>query len=269
MKRSTPALPAVHALAFATPVPRSAALAILLLATACGGTELTVEARTADAAGETAPIGNLEVQVLPYDRDAIFDEFEGRAANPEPAIPDSIVQLQQAMAAAQDEWQQAESRWNTVRDSLKILSDRLEGMNRTSGEYRVAFNAFNDLESEEGRLRRQSEQAFNRFSTLQTQVVSVAEEIKIRRDEWASEAFAGVDSAMMIAVEESGREEHFDTTSAAGVATFSPAAGEWWVHARHDLLFEELYWNVPITVAGGDSTGIVLSRENAEVRPKL
>jgi hypothetical protein len=248
---------------------KRATLAILLLTAACGSTEMTVEARLADQAGETTPIGNLEVKLLPYDRDAIFADFESRAADPEPDIPDSIVRLQPAMAADQDEWQQAESRWNTVRDSLKNLSDRLDGMNRTSGEYRVAFNAFNDLEGEEGRLRRQSEQAFQRFSTLQTQVNSVAEEIKIRREEWASEAFAGVDSAMALAMEESGREELVDTTSAAGVASFAPPGGEWWVHARHDLPFEELYWNVPVTVAGGDSTGVILTRDNAEVRPKL
>ncbi|HSM36145.1 MAG TPA: hypothetical protein VK837_07105 [Longimicrobiales bacterium] len=248
---------------------KRATLTILLLTAACGGTQVTVETRVADASGEASPIGNLEVQLLPYDRDAIFEEFESRAGTPEPAIPDSIIRLQEAMAEAQDEWQQAESRWNTVRDSLKVLSDRLEGMNRTSGEYRVAFNAFNDLDGEENRLRRQSEQAFQRFSTLQTQVNSVAEEIKIRREEWASEAFAGVDSAFLVAVEEAGREELFDTTTAAGVADFSPPAGEWWVHARHDLPFEELYWNIPISVAGGDSTGVVLSRENAEVRPKL
>jgi hypothetical protein len=202
---------------------KQATLAILVLATACGGTDLIVEARVASAGGEAAPIGNLEVQLLPYDRDAIFSEFESRASEPEPEIPDSIVQIQQAMAEAQDEWQQAESRWNVVRDSLKTLSDRLDGMNRTSGDYRVVFNAFNDLEGEEGRLRRQSEQAFQRFSGLQTQVNSVAEEIKIRREEWASEAFMGVESAIETAVEESGREEAFDTTSAAGLAAFAPA----------------------------------------------
>lgn len=248
---------------------KRAILGILLLGTACGGTELTVETRVADAAGESSPIGNLEIQLLPYDRDVIFNQFEEAAATPEPAIPDSIVRLQQAMASAQDEWQQAESRWNTVRDSLKTLSERLRNMNRTSGEYRVAFNSFNDLDAEETRLKRQSEQAFARFSDLQTQVNSVADEIRIRREEWASEAFAGVDSAIDVAVEEAGREELYDTTSAAGIATFTPPAGQWWVHARHNLPFEELYWNVPVTVSGGDSTAVVLSRDNAEVRPKL
>lgn len=248
---------------------KQATLAILVLATACGGTDLTVEARVAGTGGDAAPIGNMEVQLLPYDRDVIFDQFESMATTPEPEIPDSILRIQEAMAEAQDEWQQAESRWNTVRDSLQRLSTRLEGMNRTSGDYRVVFNAFNDLEGEESSLRRQSEQAFQRFSTLQTQVASVAEEIKIRREEWASEAFMGVDSAIAVAIEESGREEAFDTTSAAGLASFSPASGDWWVHARHDLPFEELYWNIPVSVAGGDSTHVVLSRENAVVRPKL
>jgi hypothetical protein len=248
---------------------KRATLGVLLLATACGSTEFSVDARLANADGEQTPIGNLPVQLLPYDRDAIFAEFEARASTPEPEVPDSVLRLQQAMASAQDEWQQAESRWNVVRDSLKTLSDRLNNMNRTSGEYRVAFNAFGDLEGDEARLRRQSEQAFQRFSDLQTQVASVTEEIRVRRDQWADEAFVGVDSAIALAIEQAGREEMYDTTTATGALMFSPAAGGWWVHARHELPFEELYWNVPAQVAGGDSSGVVLSRDNAQVRPKL
>ncbi|MEN8375282.1 MAG: hypothetical protein ABFS34_07520 [Gemmatimonadota bacterium] len=244
-------------------------LGVLLLATACGSTEFSVDARLANADGEPTAIGNLEIQLLPYDRDAIFAEFEAMASAPEPAVPDSVLRLQQAMASAQDEWQQAESRWNIVRDSLKTLSERLANMNRTSGEYRVAFNAFGDLEGQEQRLDRQSKQAFDRFSDLQTQVTAATDEIRVRRAQWADEAFVGVDSAIGVALEQAGREEMYDTTTATGAVMFVPAAGSWWVHARHELPFEELYWNVPAEVAGGDSSGVVLNRDNAQVRPKL
>ena len=45
--------------------------------------------------------------------------------------------------------------------------------------------------------------------------------------------------------------------------------GEWWIHARYDLPYEELYWNVSITVERGDPQRVVLNRANAQRRPKL
>ena len=46
-------------------------------------------------------------------------------------------------------------------------------------------------------------------------------------------------------------------------------AGNWWVHARQELPYSELYWNVPISVETGDPLQVRLTRENAQVRPKL
>jgi hypothetical protein len=44
-------------------------------------------------------------------------------------------------------------------------------------------------------------------------------------------------------------------------------SGNWWIHARYDLPYAELYWNVPIEKDG--EVQLQLTRENAEVRPKL
>ena len=45
--------------------------------------------------------------------------------------------------------------------------------------------------------------------------------------------------------------------------------GRWWVHARWELPYRELYWNEPIEVEGGEPFTLTLSRQNAEVRPKF
>lgn len=59
-----------------------------------------------------------------------------------------------------------------------------------------------------------------------------------------------------------------DTTDANGIVRFRGLrSGDWWIHARYDLPFDELYWNVPIQVEG--EMQIELTRENAQVRPKL
>lgn len=249
----------------------TAALASAVLA-ACGGSEVVVETaieqETAEGTTEAVPLSGLEVQILPFDRDEVFDSLSQAYPQPEPPIPDSILQLQQAIAEAQDEWQTAEARWNTVRDSLQRLSQQLQGLSRASGEYQVLYRDFVDLEDEETQLRRRSEEAFREFTGLQTQFASSAEEIRLLRAEWGDEAFKDVDMVFEAKLEESGRDMVVDTTNAAGIASVQVPAGQWWVHTRYELPFSELYWNVPVTVEG-DSTHLRLTRENAQVRPKL
>jgi hypothetical protein len=46
------------------------------------------------------------------------------------------------------------------------------------------------------------------------------------------------------------------------------ASGQWWVNARYDRQFDELYWNVPVQV-DGDSLMVELTESNAEVRQKM
>jgi hypothetical protein len=60
-----------------------------------------------------------------------------------------------------------------------------------------------------------------------------------------------------------------DTTNAAGVVRLRPRSGNWWLYARFELPYQELYWNIPVEVSRGDPIEIRLTRENAEVRPKL
>lgn len=236
---------------------------------ACGGTEVVTEVSLEQEEGEATPLSGVAVYLLPYDRDAIFDSLAQAHGEPEPPIPDSILRLQEEIAVAQDQWQEAESRWNTVRDSLKQISDRLRGMSRASPDYVRLFRAFNELEAQESEAQRRSQEAFQRFTRLQSVVAQQSEEIRLLREQWAEEAFAGVDEAIDARLKELNREEQVDTTGSRGIATFQPRPGAWWVHARYELPYSELYWNERIEVASGDSTHVSLNRESAEVRPKL
>ena len=126
-------------------------LAILPIAAvlgACGAGEVTVQAQLEGDSENAEPmaIEELEVWLLPYDRDAIFDSLEAAYPEPQPEIPDSLLALQDRMAAAQDEWQAAEREWNVLRDSLKTISDELEGLNRGDAEYMVLYRDFNRME---------------------------------------------------------------------------------------------------------------------------
>jgi hypothetical protein len=239
---------------------------------ACGGADVAVMVQLQGAAqeGEGTPLSALQVRLLPFDRDALFDSLAQAYPQPEPQIPDTIFQLQQAVIERQREWQRAQVRWGTLRDSLQVLSNRMQGMPRGSGEYLVLFRDFNDLADEVDQLERQSNQAFEAFTNLQSRLTTEAQEITLQRELWADEAFAPADSIFQARLAERGGTEQVDTTSAQGVARFrNVRPGRWWVYSRFDRQFDELYWNVPIEVERGEDVQLILSEENAEARQKL
>jgi hypothetical protein len=221
-----------------------------------------------DGAQDTVALAEVPVRLLPYDRDQLFDSLSASHTRPEPQIPDSLLALQEQIAAAQVEWQEAETAWASVRDSLQSMSNRLTSLSRASAQYRLLFNEFSDLEPREQELNSRRETAFDRFTELQGRLSRSSQEITALRAQWADEAFESVDSIIATRLEELDLEEQTDTTDAAGVAHFAVKAGQWWVYARYELPYSELYWNVPVEVPKGEFT-VRLSRENAENRPRL
>jgi hypothetical protein len=248
------------------------ALAPLALA-ACGSPPVVVEASYAEeGAAERRILSNLPVRLLPYDRDAIFDSLEAAFGEPEPAIPAEVLQQQQNVRQAQEEWRQAEARWATVRDSLRTLSEGLQRMQeqglRGTPQYSQAFERFGRLEAEEGRVKERMDAAFARFDQIQQTALVQADSIRVAREAWAERAFADFDQVVADRLRQARREEVVDTTNANGVVRARVASGRWWVYARYALPYNELYWNVPIEVTG-DSVGVALTEQNAEVRPSL
>lgn len=241
---------------------------------ACGGGEVVVTAETEvqNPEGEgmvTRPLPDVEIQLLPYDRDEIFDSLAAAHSEPEPTIPDSLLAAQEQVADAQAEWRDAEAEWNTLRDTLQTLNRRMQQLGRESAEYQLLFEEDEILRRRLAGAERRQEQAFARFDSLQRGIAQQSRELQLAREEWAQEAFADVNDVIEARLRQSGREEHVDTTDASGVVTFEAPAGEWWVHGRFPLPYEELYWNVPVTVASGETHELLLTRENAEVRPIL
>jgi hypothetical protein len=236
---------------------------------ACTSGELTVQASVERADGSISALPNLLVRVLPYDREQIFEELERAYGVPEPRIPDSLKVLQDAIAQAQAEWSNAETIWNSARDSLKVLSDRMEGMSRSSAQYALAYGNFNAQDSVVQRAEQVSKRAHDRFEALQQRYYEQADSVRLARAAWADRAFAQVNSVIQERIEEAGSREYGDTTDANGVATFEGLKhGRYWIHARYEQPYDELYWNVPVELRGEPAT-VQLNRQTAQVRPKL
>ena len=250
------------------------AMALLLAAAACGPAQVVVTAEVSmnNPEGEgmvTSPIPDMEVQLLPYDRDQIFDSLAAAYGTPEPAIPQELLDAREEVAQAQGRWQQATSRWNSLRDTLQKLNETMQQYSRGEARYVALFREWQEFDSQLGRVERQMNSAFQEFDGMQKATIRQSDSIRILRENWADEAFADVGEA--IQAKSQGLTAVADTTDANGVArnNLKVKPGDYWVYARYELPYTELYWNVPIHVERGEPNQITLTRNNAVERVKL
>ncbi len=239
------------------------ALFATMAITACRPGEATiVVALGEDGAGN--PVEDVEIRLLPYDRDQVFDSLTNAATTPEPEIPADLLAAQAEIADAQQAWRDTETRWNTLRDTLQKLNTTLEGLNPGMTAYRAIFNEWQDLEAQYNRAGRQNETLFGDFTELQQAAIGRMDSMQIVQADWADQAFEEVDYIIAAKVELSGLEPLADTTDANGIARFDEVApGAYWVYARHELP----YWNVPILVTREEPFVLRLSEDNADSRP--
>lgn len=235
---------------------------------ACGGGQVAVQVLDENPDGELQPQEDVTVQFLPYNRDSIFDALEQQADRPRPEIPDTLRSLYSEIIERQREWRDAERRWQRWRDSLQTLSERMEGMNEASERYKRLYSAFTDLEPRVGSLNQQKNAAFEEFDELQTRTLNFADSIKALRETWAETAYEDYVRITDSIMEARGLDEMIaDTTDARGWASVHLPDGEWWVHARAQRPFEEVYWNVPVSPAQTDT--LRLTPDTAQIRLAL
>lgn len=250
---------------------RSLALALLVPATAvlaaCGGQEVTVRVMSSTEQGEASPVEETEVTFMPYDRDSIFEAMAERAEEPEPTPSEDLESQIQQVMEAQRRWRDAEQDWATLRDSLKNLRSRMDGLDRRSREYLQLFERFDQLESRVNQLEGRKDQFFSRFDSLQQATIERQDSLRAVITAWEEEAFRDYVDVTDSILQAEGAEIRRDTTDARGYATVNLPGGDWWVFTRASPgPYEELYWNEKITP---DTDTLVLNRGNAEVRLKL
>lgn len=228
--------------------------------------DLAVRAVSTTDAGEV-PRAQLVIRLLPYDRDSIFTAMGAAADRPEPQPPEDLLVLRDSIAAAQDRWREAEAAWNDVRSELQQLSERMQGMDRSSNQYFEAYERFDALDAQESRLGRAKDRYFQRFTELQSAYTARADSFRAVLTAWEDEVFADYGEIVDSLQEALGREDMYDTTDASGWAQFIAPKGRWYIHTRFKLPFEELYWSVPYDAVGGGVDTVILNESNAEVRP--
>lgn len=252
------------------------AFSLLLATAACGPSEVvvTIEIETPNPEGEgtvVRALSDVEVQLIPFDRDAVFDSMTAAYGEPEPEVPQDLIDRREEVQQAQAEWDEATRRWSTIRDTLQKLSEAMEQYSRGEARYVALFREWQDWESQLGAAEQTRDETFTIFDSLQQGTIRESDSIRILQQNWSDDAFAGVTEVFVAKQRESGLDWVVDTTDASGVArgNLMVQPGTYWVHARYELPYTELYWNEMITVEGGEPTTVRLTRENAQERIKL
>jgi hypothetical protein len=252
------------------------AMALLLAAAACGPAQVVVtmeiQVDNPDGTGSSQlALSDIEVQLLPFDRDAVFDSLTAAASSPEPEVPPELTAERDRVRVAQEQYDQAQRRWNVLRDTLQKLSTAMEKYNRGEAQYLLLYREFQDFDGQLSGAERTMNTAFTRFDSLQQGTIHASDSIRIMQDNWADEAFGDIGTIFRDKQRASGLEMAADTTDASGVARthLQVRPGNYWVYARYRQTYTELYWNVPITVERGDPVEVRLDRSNAQERPIL
>jgi hypothetical protein len=245
-----------------------------MLTVACGQGQVvvTAEVEVPNPEGEgmvVRPIADLEVQLIPFDRDVIFDSLTQAFSTPEPEIPADLLEAQEEIAVAQEEWRAAEQVWGQGRARLQEITDEMEGLARGEARYVALYREFQDVEQEVNRAEREKDRAFARYTEMFEGYSQRADSMRLVQDQWAEEAFADYWTVFSEKLREAGREVVTDTTDAQGMAAMEVPPGQWWVYARHELPFSELYWNLPVEVDRNVPLQVQLNASTAEERPKL
>ena len=239
--------------------------AVVMLGGCKRSADLTVHA-VANVGEEQIGRAQLEIRLVPYDRDSLFNAMASLASSPEPQPPADLLALRDSIAAAQDFWRNAEATWNEARSEMQRLSEAMDGMDRSSNEYFQAYQQFDQLDGQERRLSRDKDVYFEQFTALQARYSERADSFSAVVAAWEEEVFADYGVLVDSLVEATKREDLYDTTDASGWAFFVVPKGRWYIHTRFQLPFEELYWNFPYDASGGAADTIVLDESNAEVR---
>ncbi|MDP2469533.1 MAG: hypothetical protein Q8W46_01615 [Candidatus Palauibacterales bacterium] len=236
---------------------------------ACGGSEVTVQVLGEGADGPV-PEANLEVYFYPFDRDSVFDALDSEASSPKPEIPEDMLATFNEISSLQEQWRQKESQWSEARDRMQTLSNEMQGMDpraRGTREYMSKYEEFQQLEGTEGRLNREKQTLFDRFTAMQDSVTARVDSFKAVRDTWEDENYADYFDIEETMVEELGRQVYTDTTNAEGYVTQSLPSGNWWVQTRlrTDVTHERV-WSLLIDPTQVDTLRLETSNGQERIR---
>lgn len=225
--------------------------------TACSTeTQLMIEASGQNAEGETVPLSNVSLDILPYDIDALYTELESQTQPGDPPSADAIRELSK-------QYQDACSSYRATSDSIEAVQERATAISdRTSDEYREAFQAYEALVARERERFDACQSITNRYTGVRD---AYREERRAWEERaWPTEAFDAAESERIGDLSLQVVETEQD-----GSATVTVPNGTWWIlgdAAVPGSISQKYRWNLRVEAAGGEQA-VRLSGDNASLEP--
>ena len=234
-----------------------AAVLLALAAAACSTeTQLTIAAQGQNAEGETVPLSNVSLDILPYDIDRLYEELEGRTQPGEPPAADSIRMLSQA-------YQDVCTAYRMTGDSIEVVQQRATAISdQASEEYRQVFQQYQTLVARE-------EQRFERCQEVTDIYTGVRNEYREERGSWEERAWPAGEFAAAESVLIGDLPVQRVETGPEGRASVTVPNGTWWVLGTSPVpgsISQQYRWNVAVEAQGGQDT-VRLTGENAMLEP--
>jgi hypothetical protein len=243
----------------------SAAFAAGLTGCDGGRREVAVRVSIPDPASIETPAAGVGVVALPYDRDSVLESLEARARSPRPdtAALDSLFARFRGPFTAYTAISYAEG---ALRDSLRLLRDRLDSLPHQAPEYAALSAADARMSDSLLRIESRAHRARAALDRARVDFISRSESLRSAIRHWEDSTYRGYDSIVERLARAGRRDPVTDTTDATGWAHFTLAPGTWWIHAQAWDTSDpnsQWYWNIP---AAGDT--ILLSSRTGRRRPR-
>lgn len=226
------------------------AAGFLLAVTACSHDESSVTVR---AHLHEEPLSGLTVQAYPFNPDRILDSLAGLATTARPHFPELEQELAAYRPADDARLQEASRPWLALRDTVAVLSDSLNSMDRRSPSYARMYERFRQLYARLAQRAAERDAALREVNgdhvDLARRAQAAAESLRV----WEHEAFAAYAEVAQGTLQRSGYSVLDASTDRAGAVELELPPGDWWLIARQpdpDNPFQEHYWNVPLRSTG-------------------
>jgi hypothetical protein len=237
-------------------------LIFLCLLTACEKPSVAVRATIPRLDGTEAPVPNLELVALPYDRDSVLAALEtGAAPRPHTGELDSLFAQWRVPFLR---FARASYRSQQLRDSLALLKRRLDSLPRNAPEYQSLYSRFGALTDSLAAASDSAEPARIELDRHRKTLVPRIDSLRRLVTTWENSTFRNYDS--IVSRLAGDRKPIAATTGPDGRARLELGKGRWWIYAwawDEGDPYSRWYWNVPVE---GDS--VVLDARSGRKRPQ-
>lgn len=212
-----------------------------------------------------APVAQLGLVALPYDRDSVLATLEAGRGRPA-AVTHELDSLFAEFRGPFTRYASAAYRVQALEGSLAAMRQRLDSIPRADAAYDSLYRAFTLGSDSLPRLRTARDEAQRALGRARSALGPRMDSLRTLMSRWEDSTYRGYDSITKALGSGIGREPIGDSTDARGRARIRLPRGDWWIYARTWDAWDPnsyWYWNVKVT---GDR--VVLDRASGRRIPR-